>query len=563
MKRLIRFLSSSMLAVSTAFTLFVPSIVSAEANTNVETHATGGIYSPPEELPTSDFGCNDDQEYDEYSDNSISARSVPSSYDITTNVSTAKYFPEIGDQGEIGSCTSWASTYYQFTYEVNKLRKITTTPSNTYSPTWTYNYTNGGEFKGTSIAKAYEVLMHHGAMTLSDLPYIKTKSNYSFDWPTNEEKLLEALHYRCDPQSFSVTSSKQINLVKNKLYSGHVLTFHTYAYGWNEETNSSGEIFEVSCTKAQGGHYVTVVGYDDDIQITVNGTTLTGAFKVANSWGKNWGNEGYFWMPYDALNETSQYTTGWDSAYGGSRRSMVSDGVFYYITPYKCPAEVCEIVRFASTHPWSISAKTARGTNALQKKWNAVSMTKSATASTRYLAFDYAGLGGSYITSAILSCDWKIQLAGNTTANSTYHMAFHLVDSKNNDIEPFNYTYYTLGSSGIFTMTHTSSLARGRISSYDNHAITSADAKLLQNYLLGNTTFSSLQYKLADYNGDGSVDGADLIKMRSDIASANGISLSEESCLFEMEKDIADDLAKQNATFEEFLSGSLVKENAA
>jgi hypothetical protein len=30
-----------------------------------------------------------------------------------------------------------------------------------------------------------------------------------------------------------------------------------------------------------------------------------------------------------------------------------------------------------------------------------------------------------------------------------------------------------------------------------------------------------------------------------------------------MEKDIADDLAKQNATFEEFLSGSLVKENAA
>jgi C1A family cysteine protease len=40
-----------------------------------------------------------------------------------------------------------------------------------------------------------------------------------------------------------------------------------------------------------GGHAVTCVGYDDD----------KGCFLVRNSWGENWGLEGYFWMPYEYL----------------------------------------------------------------------------------------------------------------------------------------------------------------------------------------------------------------------------------------------------------------------
>jgi Papain family cysteine protease len=37
------------------------------------------------------------------------------------------------------------------------------------------------------------------------------------------------------------------------------------------------------------GHAVVVVGYDDD----------KNAFKIMNSWGKEWGHEGFFWMKYD------------------------------------------------------------------------------------------------------------------------------------------------------------------------------------------------------------------------------------------------------------------------
>ena len=37
-----------------------------------------------------------------------------------------------------------------------------------------------------------------------------------------------------------------------------------------------------------GGHAVLIAGYDD----------ATSRFLVRNSWGENWGNNGYFTMPY-------------------------------------------------------------------------------------------------------------------------------------------------------------------------------------------------------------------------------------------------------------------------
>ena len=54
------------------------------------------------------------------------SKSLPASVDH----SQSKYFPEIGNQGSMGSCVCWAQTYYQFTYAMNKAMGVTTTPQN-------------------------------------------------------------------------------------------------------------------------------------------------------------------------------------------------------------------------------------------------------------------------------------------------------------------------------------------------------------------------------------------------------------------------------------------------
>lgn len=49
-----------------------------------------------------------------------------------------------------------------------------------------------------------------------------------------------------------------------------------------------------------GGHQVTIVGYDDNL--TAPGST-PGCFYCANSWGTDWGKNGFFYLPYDYFRE--------------------------------------------------------------------------------------------------------------------------------------------------------------------------------------------------------------------------------------------------------------------
>lgn len=46
-----------------------------------------------------------------------------------------------------------------------------------------------------------------------------------------------------------------------------------------------------------GGHAVAAVGYDDNMKIK----NCTGAFIIRNSWGTEWGDNGYGYLPYDYL----------------------------------------------------------------------------------------------------------------------------------------------------------------------------------------------------------------------------------------------------------------------
>jgi len=47
------------------------------------------------------------------------------------------------------------------------------------------------------------------------------------------------------------------------------------------------------------GHAICVIGYDN--------SKYGGSFEILNSWGKNWGNDGYIWIPYNYFAEYTRY----------------------------------------------------------------------------------------------------------------------------------------------------------------------------------------------------------------------------------------------------------------
>jgi C1A family cysteine protease len=58
--------------------------------------------------------------------------------------------------------------------------------------------------------------------------------------------------------------------------------------------------------KVLGLHAITIVGWNDNLVYTYkNGKTRKGFLKCRNSWGEEWGLKGYFYLPYDFYNGTS------------------------------------------------------------------------------------------------------------------------------------------------------------------------------------------------------------------------------------------------------------------
>lgn len=98
--------------------------------------------------------------------------------------------------------------------------------------------------------------------------------------------------------------------MKKLINTGHPLTIYTYVNSFYTETLSNGEIGCLYMRGNNGYHAMTIVGYDDNVYFDLNqdGTIQDyerGAFLVANSWGKAYGNDGYIWILYDALNKVS------------------------------------------------------------------------------------------------------------------------------------------------------------------------------------------------------------------------------------------------------------------
>lgn len=208
---------------------------------------------------------------------------LPASFDLTSKC------PPVYDQGDLGSCTANAIAG---AIEFDQMKQGLTV----FMPSRLFIYYNERVIEGTvdsdsgaMIRDGIKSVAQQGVCPETEWPYVNISTQFSVQ-PT-PECYQDALQHKVA----SYTSVVQnLNQMKGCLASGYpfVFGFSVYDSFMSQQVAQSGHAPLPAPGEQQvGGHAVLAVGYDDASQW----------FIVRNSWGVNWGMQGYFTLPYTYL----------------------------------------------------------------------------------------------------------------------------------------------------------------------------------------------------------------------------------------------------------------------
>lgn len=208
-------------------------------------------------------------------------------------------FPPSANQGTEGSCVAFATAYGVMSYikggsfydnagSINKQA--------VYSPEYVYNqviYSSGdcgsGSYFVTYNGKigALNLLTQKGVCNWSTMPYSDvngciTQPNSTQDAEAQNNKLL----------SFERVVNLNSSYLKSLIYQGFPIIIGAYVddgfksanstFVWNSSTGNTGDY-----------HAMVLTGYDDN----------KSAFRLFNSWGQDWGDDGSTWISYDFVED--------------------------------------------------------------------------------------------------------------------------------------------------------------------------------------------------------------------------------------------------------------------
>ena len=251
---------------------------------------------------TSNFGTGLNFDNEGYEKIPVKTRSFAFQGEVLQpdSISLKKYAPQIRNQGGHGTCVGWATAYYAQSITIAREKGVTDkslVTDNAFSPLFLYvnakkntdPYCKEGIGIPTALHKMKEIgsplykdFSARCAIEIPDSVYQKAKSH----------QLKEFTKLFGLKEDFRV----RIRETRKALMNGHPVLM---GMDISNAFLSANVVYEPDSISV-GGHAMAIIGYDDN---KFDG----GAFEVINSWGEDWGNNGFMWIRYKDFAESVRY----------------------------------------------------------------------------------------------------------------------------------------------------------------------------------------------------------------------------------------------------------------
>jgi len=222
--------------------------------------------------------------------------------DLPIAMDLTPYCPEVRHQGLIFSCVGWAAGYGALSIQraiLNRCTEQAVITRNAHSALFLYNQIRTEDCrKGSRISDAMRLLMEQGDCLARQFDFDVNDCQQAPDSTLAThakrfaiEDFLTLFGTKEDPavkvQRVKVVLSKNKPVVIGMMVLRNFYELKNAQY-WHPTLGN---------TAPAGGHAMVVVGYDDRKE----------AFRLMNSWGKNWGDNGFIWVKYKDFGEFCKY----------------------------------------------------------------------------------------------------------------------------------------------------------------------------------------------------------------------------------------------------------------
>lgn len=257
---------------------------------------SGGLSSNNNQAPQAitEYGTGGTIDPERYGQSKVFAALSSSSnkYDIPKQVSLRRFAPRPLNQGQQGSCVGWASAYAGRTI-LEAVRTGNDPNTLAYSPSFIYNQIGVKSCQGAFTGEALEFMKQRGLIEFSQFPYDPNSCSRK---PT-QQQINRARNHRIKGYNRLTKTGRDYDVdleaVKQNIAQGApVIIAAKVPYSFQNMIGK--KVWRPTSSERRqvdrlGGHAMCLIGYDDDKQL----------FEIQNSWGTEWGDNGFVFVTYD------------------------------------------------------------------------------------------------------------------------------------------------------------------------------------------------------------------------------------------------------------------------